>query len=41
MPTLLKNHFGDKIGNKLFALLVFVVGLAIFESKGRKEQLFI
>ncbi len=26
----MKKHFGDKIGNKLFALFVLVVGLAIF-----------
>lgn len=30
MPALFKKHFGDKIGNKLFALFVLVVGLAIF-----------
>jgi len=30
MPALLEKHFGDKIGNKLFALFVLVVGLAIF-----------
>ena len=30
MPVLFKKHFGDKIGNKLFALFVLAVGLAIF-----------